>query len=144
MADFAKVTWQKWDEATTTKLGQMAQNEDWLKDNLTVQKVVYALGDGGLMPPYRSPGTYNMTKAYAMYVPFDSLIPVAAVDVTIRYPETFTQLPVVVVSNSNGNGYEIAGTTYRITATEAMHRIYHRDGKGLRFTGALHVWLCGF
>lgn len=143
MAQYTTVSWQPGDEAVSSKLEQMAQNEEWLHDNAITGVVNYQLSAGGAPPAGHAAGMFTAQKVCGIRIDFDSISAVQQHIVNVNIVNLgFTQAPVVTTSMSVDNFMCVAHTEGdRVDYCNV--RVQSRDGLTVRMRGQLHVILVG-
>lgn len=143
-ASYQYVNWQPDDEATSTKMKQMADNEQWIHDNIVTGDIIYRTGSPNLQPAGRTVGSQVAKDIYGIYLPFDSVTPASFYSIDITYPPVFTTPPIIMVTISNAFGDNLAGVVTSDTlTTKATYRVFRRDGAAVQLRGALNVILLG-
>jgi hypothetical protein len=145
MATYEYVTWQPDDEVTSTKLAQMANNEQWIHDNMLTGSVSYRAGGDGVAPTGKTPGTHVADTVYGIYQNFNSLVATTSYTIKITYPPIFTEPPVIVATVANGNAASsfVCIITRNSGTDYANVRIFRRDGAAVVISGGLNVMLIG-
>lgn len=143
MAAYTTVSWQKGDEVTSTKLQQMAQNEQWLKDNAIVGNLNYIASALGAPPAGRSLGIHTATRLEAIRVDYDSQVPVSGFIVKVNLPPVFTEPPIIASSHSTIDFYTNCMLYVADRTDYCEFHISHRDGQTVHLRGQLHIICMG-
>jgi hypothetical protein len=88
MPTYASVSWQDGDEVTSAKLNQMAQNEQYLKDNIIIGNTTI------------NDTTNQALKIEGIRLDFDSQSAVQVYNFRVNLPPVFTEPPVIVFSHN--------------------------------------------
>lgn len=143
MAQYATVNWSDGDEVTSQKLNQMAQNEQWVKDNLIIGNANYVPNPQGKMVPGRSKGITSVTKMEIVEVVYDSQVPVKYWDLTVNFPPVFTEQPTVFYSHLDTDEDAVVRMTLQTGTKSAKFRVWNTDGLSKRKHGYLNLLLLG-
>lgn len=146
MGTFASVTWQTDDEVTSQKLGQMAQNDDWLKDNLVRgDHIQLASPDTTSTTCGRPVGLTPLSRMEAFNIRFDSGSHVSSWDITIDLPPVFTAPPICVGTVANNTRLSLTCKVINHCSTSYVRfRIFHVDLNTIQMTGSLNVVAFGY
>jgi hypothetical protein len=142
MGQYTTVTWQHGDEAVTSKLEQMCQNEEWLHDNLIAGNVNYMLGAQGQPPAGRSQGVVTANHIEAIRIDYDSLTAVSSITVKVQLPPVFTEAPVIAFA-ANAFGLIVGQLVTGDRTDYCEILIFQRDGITQRLTGTLNIICVG-
>lgn len=143
MASFQYVSWQPDDEAVSSKLKQMADNDQWIHDNIITGELVYRNGADGSTLAGKTPGTQTMKDIVALQIPFNSVTPTSAYYVDVAYPPVFSSIPVALTSIAAPYGIEFCSVISFGGATKITVKIFRRDGAAVQIAGELQVLFAG-
>lgn len=142
MGQYTTVQWQAGDEVTSSKLQQMSQNSEWLKDNIILGNMNFPTNALGAVSNGRSPGIDPIKRMEVIAIRYDSEVPKKYCDVTVKYPPVFTMHPVVqhsLYSWQDVSCVLIDGTK----PTQGVFRIFDVHGRTVRHQGELYLTLVG-
>ena len=94
LGQYASVQWEAGDEVTSTKLNQMAENDDWLKDNMLTGEMRVPIGTLGQVAIGRTRGVTQAKKLTIVTRWIDSQTPVKEIDLGFAIPPGFSQSPI--------------------------------------------------
>lgn len=139
------VMWQPDDEVVSSKLKQMADNEQYLMDNSLPGNITY-LANGSITPDGRTVGTQKATKIHGFYIQFNSGTPVTSHVVEISYASAnFTFGPIITFSVASGPGTEILGViTTDVSPLKSRIKLFRRDGAATVMIGRINVICLGY
>lgn len=143
--NYQYVMWQPDDEAVSSKMKQMADNEQWIYDNMITGNITY-LQNGTITPDGRTVGTEQAEKVHGFYIQFNSGTPVTFLEVDISYAAAnFTFGPIITCTVASGPGAPLfAVIKTDVSTTKAVVRIMHRtDGLSTVMVGRLNVICLG-
>ena len=131
MPTYASVSWQDGDEVTSAKLNQMAQNEQYLKDNIIIGNTTI------------NDATAQALKIEAIKVPFDSNTNVNVHTFRVNLPPVFTEPPVIVASHNVLLYFTIVHVTETNRTDYVEFYMCEKDGGNVRFQGEMNIIAIG-
>lgn len=143
MGQYATVTWSPGDEAVGQKFQQMAQNEEWLKENIIIGNLNFMANDIGELPDGRSPGAVSATKLEVVQYRFNSQVAVSEYEFRVNFPPSFTQPPVVLFSNQDLDDKSVIRMVSQTGTEYANFKVWHTDGLSKLFVGMISIALIG-
>lgn len=143
MGQYATVVWSEGDEVTSIKLEQMAQNEQWLKDNIIVGNMNWIPNALGAVTEGREPGVVPATKLEVVEYRYDSQVPVKYYDFTVKYPPVFTQPPVTLFSIYDPSDDIVVRRRGSNRTDQGVFRLWDTRGLTKTFVGDITVLLIG-
>jgi hypothetical protein len=141
MAQYTTVVWEEGDEVTSQKLGQMAQNEQYIKDNLIIGNANFVPNSIGTTT--RAAGIASVTKMEVLEIDYDSQVPAKYYDFTVRFPPVFTQPPVIFFSNYDHDEDTVLRIYTKNGNTSAIFRVWNTSLLSRRHHGHVTVLLLG-
>lgn len=141
MGQYSTTTWEEGDEVTSQKLEQMAQNEQYLKDNLLLTNVNILPNPNGVST--RAQGIFSATKMEVIEMDYDSQVPVKYHNFTVTFPPVFSQPPVIFYSNYDQDENTVVRIYIKSGATSCVFRVWNTDGLTHRHHGHITVLLVG-
>ena len=131
MPTYASVSWQDGDEVTSAKLNQMAQNEQYLKDNIIIGNTTI------------NDATAQALKIEAIKTPFDSNTAVQVYNFRVNLPPVFTEPPVIVASHNVLLYFTIVHVTETNRTDYVEFYMCEKDSQIVRFQGEMNIIAIG-
>lgn len=142
--NFQKVQWNRGDAVTSAKLQQMSNNDDWLKDNALLTRLVFAQNSAGKVAQGRKRGTVAAKRMEVIAFPFDSVTNVREWDVRVPFQPVWSAPPLVFpslflpFSKGSVRILRVGGTSY------ADLRITTVDNASQRLGGEVNLLCVGY
>ena len=131
MPTYASVSWQDGDEVTSAKLNQMAQNEQYLKDNIIIGNTTI------------NGSTSSALKIEAIRMEFDSNTAVQVYNFRVDLPPVFTEPPVIVFSHNVLLYFTVAHLTESNRTDYCEFYMVENLQNIVRFQGTLNIIAIG-
>lgn len=131
MPTYSTANWQDGDEVTSTKLQQMAQNEQYLKDISIVGETVI------------NNGISTVSKMEGIRLDFDSSAAVQVYILRVDLPAVFTEPPVIVFSHNVSTYFTIVQLTESNRTDYCEFYMAEKDSQIVRFQGTLNIIAIG-
>jgi hypothetical protein len=143
MATYQSVSWQPGDELTSVKMQQMAQNDEWLKDNLIIGNVNFPRNGAGQVAAGRTAGAFKAKRVEGIAYKFDSSINRRWYDFRVNFPSVYTKPPIIIHSVYS----PFKELTSRVISggktNYAVFRVWDTGHRSLRLDGELDIILIG-
>lgn len=130
--NFQKVSWSRGDAVTSQKLQQMSNNDEWLKDNALLTRLVFPQNSAGKVASGRKRGTVSAKRMEVISYPFKSTTAVRELDVRVPFQPVWSAPPIVFptlfipFSKCSVRILRVSGTSYadlRITTVDNASQI---------------------
>lgn len=143
MAQYTTVTWSPGDGAVGEKFAQMAQNEEWLKENIILGNVNYFPNALGEIPDGRQNGAERAVKLEGVGFRYNSQTPTTEYRFTVPFPPVFTKPPLVVASNWDTTDATFIRQVSQKGTESADFKVKQHDGLSRIMNGYIFLILMG-